>query len=287
VLISGESKQKLGYRLVKNTKLLLPWEVTDGLKTKILGRRIYYFDSIDSTQNFAQKIATDPKENGTVIIAQKQTKGRGRLGRRWVSPSGGIWLSVILRPDFDISLVTLFPIASSLALARAIEKTLKIKTELKWPNDVTLKGKKIAGMLIDASIESNKISNLILGVGINFNIETKKLERTIKKSENYYGVATLTNKDENASSVHLVQSFILELEKIFETLKAKDVNIVIQEWTKRSSTIGKKITILLEGRKIGGKAMKLDKDGALLLKENKKTHRILVGDVSNLGQTNV
>ena len=137
-----DSKQKLGYKLVQNTNLLLPWEITDGLKTKFLGRRAYYFDTIDSTQNFAQKIASNPKENGTVIISQQQTGGRGRLGRKWLSPRGGIWLSIIFHPKFNIDFATLFPIAASLSLALTIEKTIKKKPELKWPNDVTIKGKK-------------------------------------------------------------------------------------------------------------------------------------------------
>jgi len=101
-----ESKQKRGYRLVSNTELLLPWEIIQGLKTKKIGRVAYYFDSITSTQNQAMKMTSDSKNNGAIIIAQKQTGGKGRLGRRWISPKGGIWLSVILYPEFDISVVT-------------------------------------------------------------------------------------------------------------------------------------------------------------------------------------
>ena len=126
-----ESKQKLGYRLESSTDMLLPWEITSGLKTKIFGKQVHYFDSIDSTQNQAMKMTLDEANNGTVIIAEKQTSGKGRSGRKWVSPKGGIWLSIILHPKFDISVITLFPIASALALSNAIEKTLNIKSELK------------------------------------------------------------------------------------------------------------------------------------------------------------
>ncbi len=148
-----DSKQKLGYKLVRNTELLLPWEIVDGIKTEFIGKRAYYFDTIDSTQTFAFKIASNPKENGTVIISKNQTAGKGRLKRKWLSPKGGIWLSVILHPKFDISLTTLFPIAAALALALAIEKTLKKKPELKWPNDVNIGGKKVAGMLVDFDLQ--------------------------------------------------------------------------------------------------------------------------------------
>ena len=142
-----KSKQNLGYKLLDNTERLLPWEITENLNTKFIGKRIYYFDSIDSTQNFAIKIAPNKNENGTVVISKKQTLGRGRLKRKWKSPVGGIWLSVIVHPKFRTSQITLVPIAISLALHKAIEKVLGIKTALKWPNDLTLKKKKVAGIL--------------------------------------------------------------------------------------------------------------------------------------------
>ena len=111
-----ESKQKLGYRLIDNTEKLLPWEITRDLKTQLIGKRVYYFEEIDSTQNFAQNIAADKKENGTIIIAEKQTSGRGRLDRKWTSPKGGIWFSLIIHPKFDVSSSTLIPILSAVAL---------------------------------------------------------------------------------------------------------------------------------------------------------------------------
>ena len=180
-----ESKQNLGYRLIDSPKRLLPWELTKNLNTKFLGKRIYYFDSIDSTQNFAIKIASNNNENGTVVISKKQTGGRGRMKRKWKSPPGGIWMSIVIHPEFDISYTTLVPIATSLALSIAIEKILKIKPELKCPNDITLKGKKVAGILLDASIVSNKIENMVLGVGINFKIKPTELANTIKKNSKF------------------------------------------------------------------------------------------------------
>jgi Biotin-(acetyl-CoA carboxylase) ligase len=117
-------------------------------------------------------MANNHENDGTIIVAGKQTDGKGRSGRRWESPKGGIWFSIILQPKFDISITTLFPIASSLALSIAIEKIFKISPELKWPNDLTIKGKKLAGMLVDVSLESNKIESLVLGVGIKFDVDS-------------------------------------------------------------------------------------------------------------------
>ena len=279
-----ESKQKLGYRLESNTDMLLPWEITSGLKTKIFGKQVYYFDSIDSTQTQAMKIASDEANNGTVIIAEKQTSGKGRLGRKWISPKGGIWLSIILHPKFDISVITLFPIASALALSNAIEKTLNIKSELKWPNDITIKGKKVAGMLVDASLESNKIENLILGVGINFNVDVKQIEKILKNTPNFYGITSLSEQNKTVKSILLVQSFLMELEQIYNLLNTGDTKKIIRDWTRRSSTIGQNIELSTENGKIRGKAIKIDEDGALVILENKKNRRITSGDITHISK---
>jgi len=279
-----ESKQKLGYKLTSNSDELFPWELTSGLKTKIIGQQSYYFDSIDSTQNQALKMADDPANNGTVIIAAKQTGGKGRSGRKWISPKGGIWLSIILHPKFDISITTLFPIASALALSNSLEKMLKISPELKWPNDLTIKGKKIAGMLVDASLESNRIENLVLGVGINFDVDVKQIEKTLKGSSNFYGVASLSEQKRKIKPIQLVQSFLVEFEKIYELLNSKQTKKIISEWTKRSSTIGKNVELDTRDGKIKGKAIRIDEDGALVVSNKDKTDRIIAGDIIHLSK---
>lgn len=274
-----ESKQKLGYRLIKDTTLPLPWEITDNLKTKLIGKKTYYFDSIDSTQNFAQRLASDHNENGSVVVARKQITGRGRHKRRWLSPQGGIWLSVILQPSFDISVATVFPLAVGLALANTIEQSYKIKPSLKWPNDVTIDGKKVAGILIDASIEATKIEYLVLGVGINFQINAKDIEKKIRNTPNFCGVTTLVNEKTPVSPAPFIRKFLEALEFWVKALEAHKADLVIAEWTKRSSTIGKFVDVFTSTGMMHGKAIKLDNDGALLLKSRGKMHKILEGDV--------
>ena len=273
-----ESRQQSGYKLIDIPDLLLPWEITENLKTKFIGKRAYYFDSIDSTQDFALKIASQDNENGTVIISKKQTGGKGRMKRKWFSPVGGIWMSIIIHPDFDISNTTLVPIATSLALCMAVEKTIKIRPKLKWPNDITIKGKKVAGILVDTSIESNRIESLVLGVGINFKIKQEKLKKNIVNSPNYYGATTLVKKNESA--LYLVQQFLYELEVIFQWINSGLTKKIIFEWAKRSSTIGKNISIINDKKIVTGKAIKIDNDGALIISKNKQTTRILIGDVT-------
>jgi len=272
-----KSKQNIGYKLVGTSKLLLPWEVTQNLNTKFLGKRVYYFNSIDSTQNFALEIASKNNENGTVIISKRQTGGRGRMKRKWKSPIGGIWMSIIIQPKFDVSYATLVPVATSLALCIAIEKILKIKPELKWPNDITVKGKKVAGVLVDTSIISNEIENMVIGIGINFKIKAYKLTNTIKKTPNFYGITTLVKKNESA--LPLIQQFLHELENIFELINSKHTEKIKKEWTKRASTLGRNVSVITNDGKVNGRAVKIDNDGALIISKSKKTERILVGDI--------
>ena len=279
-----ESKQKLGYKLTENSDILFPWEVTSELKTKLIGQKVYYFDSIDSTQNQALKIANEPENNGAVIIAATQTGGKGRTGRKWISPKGGIWFSIILHPKFDISITTLFPIASSLALSKAIENTFEITPELKWPNDLTINGKKIAGILVDAAFESNKIESLVLGVGINFNVDIKAIKKTLKDTPNFYGVSSLSEQNKKVKPIQLVQNFFVELEKIYELLNKKQTKKIILEWTKRSSTLGKNVEINTTDGKIKGKATKIDEDGALIISNKSKTYKVIAGDVIHLSK---
>ena len=274
-----ESKQKLGYRLIDNTEKLLPWEITRDLKTKLIGKRVYYFEEIDSTQNFAQNIAADKKENGTIIIAEKQTSGRGRLDRKWTSPKGGIWFSLIIHPKFDVSSSTLIPILSAVALSKSIKSVLDIETEVKWPNDITMNGKKVAGVLVDASFQTNSIDYLILGIGINFDIDAKKLEKRLTKTPNFYGIDSLRGKENKTPPKTLLKEFLLQFEKNLFQLDKGEKSKIIKEWTKRAAGIGKKITINTSNGKISGISQGIDNDGALKIKTKNEIKKIYVGDV--------
>ncbi|MDP6304021.1 MAG: biotin--[acetyl-CoA-carboxylase] ligase [Candidatus Nitrosopelagicus sp.] len=274
-----ESKQKLGYRLVDDTEKLLPWEIIRDLKTKNIGKRVYYFEELDSTQNFAQQIAADKKENGTIVIAEKQTSGRGRLDRKWTSPKGGIWFSLIIHPKFDVSSSTLIPILSAVALSKSIKKILGVETEVKWPNDIILNGKKVAGVLVDASVQANNIEYLILGIGINFDIDTKKLEKRLSKTPNFYGVNSLRGNNNKTPPKILLKEFLFQFEKNLSSLDKGEKAKIVKEWTKKAAGIGRKITINTSSGKISGISQGIDTDGALKIKTKKKIERVLVGDV--------
>lgn len=200
------------------------------------------------------------------------------MSRKWISPKGGIWLSVVISPTFDISKMTLVPFAAAIAISRAIQKTLGKKTELKWPNDVTLNGKKIAGVIIDASIESSKIESLVLGVGINYRIKPADVEKRIKPKHNYYGVETLVRNGEQKPA-KLVKAFLEELENALEQIESGRTHSIISQWTKMSSTIGREISVNTANGKIRGTAAKLDDEGSLVIKHDSEITKVSAGDV--------
>ncbi|MDE1862426.1 MAG: biotin--[acetyl-CoA-carboxylase] ligase [Thaumarchaeota archaeon] len=274
------SRPRSGYKLVQKTHLMLPWEISDGLRTEMIGSKIYYHDTIDSTQSHALKLALKPHENGSIVIAQRQTQGRGRNRRRWSSPEGGIWLSILLRPSFDITYVSLFPMLVSLAVSVAIEKRLSMAPRVKWPNDVTLSGKKVAGILVDASIESNKIEYLVVGIGINFKINPRRIIREIRGINNY-GAASLLDRKSKVDPVNFLQYFLFELEQMYNSLVSGNAEWIKKEWEKRSSTIGRVVSISTPAGRISGKALGIDNDGALLVSKKGRTYRLLVGDVDH------
>jgi BirA family biotin operon repressor/biotin-[acetyl-CoA-carboxylase] ligase len=156
---------------------------------------------------------------------------------------------------------------------------LGVDPQVKWPNDITVNGKKVAGMLVDASFQANNIEYLVLGIGINFDVDVKKLEKRLSKSPNFYGISSLRKKDDNTSPIVLLREFLLQFEKVLLQLNKGEKSKIAKEWAKRADGIGKKITINTSNGRISGISHGIDNDGALKLKTTKEMKKIFVGDV--------
>lgn len=256
-----------GYTLINNVDLLNEEELAD------LPYKVYYYKEITSTMDIAKEIAEKGEE--ALIIAETQTKGKGRMGRFWYSPKGGIWMSLVIKPTFSLKEVYLLTYMASLATALAIEKIAGIKGYLKWPNDIIYKEndeeKKLAGILLEVKGEIDKINYAIIGIGINVNNEISSfvpeatsLKEIIKKE--------LKRKD-----------IIEELIKEFKILLEMDSVKILNLWKDKSLTLGRKVKIIHpEGEKIGF-ALDISDDGALILKtENEKILKIYSGDCIHL-----
>ncbi len=277
-----EARRRLGYQLVGDTDRLLPWEVVAGLDTRRIGKKAYYFDEVESTQDYAVRLARSKGEEGSVVIAERQTHGRGRLQRRWESPDGGIWMSVILRPRLDADALPLVSMAAGVALADAIETSAGIKPKLKWPNDVVIDSKKVAGIIADASIESNRQEYIVVGTGINFDVDSERMEGLLGGTPNSYGVTSIVQNSKSATRLRLIQEILKELEECIGLLEAGRTDAVIKDWMRHSSTIGRKVTALAGGVRITGVAERIDVDGALIIRTPGGTQRVLADDVAHL-----
>ena len=255
----------MGYRLVGGTDLPLPWELAKVLQTLFVGKdKIIYRLTTHSTQNLAILLAEkNPSLDGIVIIAEQQKSGRGRENRQWLSPKGGVWLSVVLRPCMPASNITLLPFAAALAVYDAIKKTTQLDAKLRWPNDVTINGKKVAGILIDTSMERERINYAIIGIGINANVDSSSISLGIEK-----GIKVTSLSDElghKTSILGLTKAILERLEYYYMELKHCIPHKIMDEWKKNSDILHQKVSVIQNNRTIQGIAADVKDDGSLLV----------------------
>ena len=214
-------------------------EISKDLDTKWAGKNLYVFDEVKSTNTVAKFLAMNGAENGTVVISEKQTDARGRSGKAWASPIGGIWLSLIVKPNVDYSKLPMITIGTGVAVAKAIERTGINSAEIKWPNDIIIHDKKVCGILTEAVTTFNTIDSVIIGVGIDANIDIDDFPEELQD-----GTTTLSDElgrkeDENV----LIRLFLEEFEKIAETFNACDYESILKDWRKRSYSVGKIVEV--------------------------------------------
>ncbi|MDQ5876761.1 MAG: biotin--[acetyl-CoA-carboxylase] ligase [Thermoproteota archaeon] len=262
-----ESSSKRGYRLAGETDLPLPWELAKVLDTLLIGKdKIIYRHTTESTQNLAISLAEkDPSSDGTVIIAGQQTSGRGRESRKWLSPKGGIWLSVILRPRISASKITILPFAAALAVCEAIKKTTQLNPKLRWPNDIMIEGKKVAGILIDISMEAEQINYAAIGIGINVNVDSSAISAYLEKE---FKVTSLSDElGQKMSILGLTKEILKRLEYHYMKLKNDDTpHTIIEQWKKSSDIFHRKVQVIHKDSIIEGVAVDLNDDGSLLVR---------------------
>ncbi|MDQ3910166.1 MAG: biotin--[acetyl-CoA-carboxylase] ligase [Thermoproteota archaeon] len=261
-----ESRHRMGYRIADETNLPLPWELRNVLDTLFVGKdKIIYRLTTHSTQNLAISFAEEnPSSDGIVVIAGQQKSGRGRQNRKWLSPKGGIWLSVVLRPRISISKITLLSFTAALAVCDAIKKTTELDAKLRWPNDVTISGKKIAGILIDMSMEAERINYAVVGIGINANVDSLGISSSL---ENDVKVTSLRDELGHDTNILELTKVVLErLEYYYLKLKRCASCTIIEEWKKNSDILHQKVALMQNNRIIEGIAVDVKNDGSLLVR---------------------
>ena len=274
-----EAGPHFGYRLVDEPDALFADDLLARLgKTKVVGRDIQVFEQTTSTNDVIEKLARDGVKEGAVVFAESQSKGRGRLGRKWISPERkGLWFSILLRPDLRPQETTQLTVASATALRRAIESETGLKPEIKWPNDILIGGKKVAGILTELSAELDKVKHVILGIGVDVNLDAGELPAELKKTATSMKIET----GKMISRAELAVAILRELDEDYAKVCAGQFAAVADEWEKHCATIGRNVTVQIGDRKIGGRAESLDDAGALLLRtEHGRLEAITGGDVT-------
>lgn len=255
-----EGSPRLGYLLKGLPDEPVAEEILARLPESYPGEVLYY-ESLASTNPEAIKRARAGVPTGTVIVAGQQSDGHGRLGREWSSPPGGLWMSVILRPDIALVKATRLAVVAAVVVARSLEEIAQARTAIKWPNDILLGGKKIAGILIEISAEMETLSYAVVGVGINANLSADSLPASLAGS----ATSLLQATGKRVDRAHLAAAISEGLQKASGQLGDDDMVAWITEWGARSAVLGKEVTVRGPGTDISGVARGIDSDGCLII----------------------
>jgi BirA family biotin operon repressor/biotin-[acetyl-CoA-carboxylase] ligase len=261
-------------------------DLKSGLKTKKIGKEILYFKEVSSTNEIARQHAEKGTIAGTVIISETQTTGRGRRGRTWESPAGGLWFTIVLRPKLAPIYAPIITLMTGVACASAIEKITSLKATLKWPNDVHIKGKKVCGILTEISSEPDNVKYILVGLGINVNNEHSEFPENLRAQV----TSLLHELKEPVNLNDLFQELLLEFENLYFPFVEDPVNnipLLINSWGKISDTIGRDVKIETISGSMVGLAVEITEDGSLLIQTHDgKKERIIAGDCIYLDQRN-
>lgn len=272
-----ESSPKKGYRLSILPDILSPEEVKGELQTKVFGQEHYfYFKEIDSTNNFAKKLAAEGYPEGTVVIAERQTAGRGRRGRQWQSePGQGIFMSLILRPVLPVKELSRITLIIAVAIVDTLNE-VGIKSGIKWPNDVLINGRKIAGILTEAVTDMDGIEYIVTGVGLNVNTLTQDFP------EEFRSIATSVQEEAGRliPRVELLRGLLLQLENRYQQLISGGFSEILEKVRSLSIVIGRDIQIDSVNGITSGRAIDIDNNGFLMVRDAMgNIHHVMSGEI--------
>lgn len=270
-----EAIRKKGYRIIDTKDRVSENEIQLGLKTKKLGCTIYYVESIDSTQKLAHSLVQDGCPEGTIVVAEEQLNGRGRLARTWFSPKySGIWMSVILRPTLPPKMSPQFTLIAAIAVVQAIAENTTLHPEIKWPNDILINGKKVSGILTELQADSDKVHAIIIGIGINVN--QKQFPDELKQ----IATSLFIESGKETKRSHLIQAILEKIETYYQIYMEKGFAPLKLLWENYAVSIGKDIIAHTLNGDIIGKAIGITDEGVLKLEDqDEKVHLIYSADI--------
>ncbi len=252
---------------------LTPEGIRDALHTKLLGQHVVYHEAIDSTNTLAKALAQRGAEEGTLVIAEEQTAGRGRLGRRWLAPRGSSLLfSLIFRPDLPAERAQGLTMVCGLGTCQAISALSGLPAKLKWPNDVVLHGRKVGGILTEASTTGMRVDYVVVGIGLNVNLDVATLPAD-------FNATSISNELGRAlSRSSLLQTILGQIERRYLMLRAGEWPA--KDWAATLETVGQRVKLCATQGILEGIATAVDEEGALVLRlDNGQLRKVHVGDI--------
>ncbi|MDP2941712.1 MAG: biotin--[acetyl-CoA-carboxylase] ligase [Candidatus Omnitrophota bacterium] len=263
----------LGYRLVSCPDRLFPSEVAHELRTEFIGRKIYYFDSLVSTMEIALQLGIKGAGEGTLVLAESQAKGKGRLGREWYSPKyKGIYLSLLLRPKILPHQAPMLTLLTAVSACEAIKEISDLDARIKWPNDILLANKKLGGILTELSAEVDEINFVIIGIGLNVNNDKRSLVSN--------ATSLREQKKENINRVALLQELLRRIEANYLRFQRDGAGAILEKWREHSQTLNRRVKVYAHKEHTEGQALDIDGDGALLIRNDAGVIvKVYAGDV--------
>jgi BirA family biotin operon repressor/biotin-[acetyl-CoA-carboxylase] ligase len=274
-----DSSPDNGYCLSKIPNRLLPYELQRDLSTEYIGREVHYYSEVDSTNEVAKRLANEGAPEGTIVIAESQRSGRGRRGKKWLSPSGGVWMTIILRPDIPPAKAPQLTLVTGVAVAETLDEECKLDVGIKWPNDILIGEKKVCGILTEASISPQGLEYVVVGVGIDLNVDVKTFPPELRN-----GATSLKQElEKEIYSVKLVQRFLKNFETLYNDFKTGNFPKILKEWRKLSKTIGLNVEVHKKGKVVRGEAVGITNEGVLILEmDDGSLRKVISGECMHL-----
>jgi len=257
---------------------LYPEEIKFALGTTIVGREIVYYDTVTSTNVVAKKLAIEGYPEGTVIVAEEQTGGRGRMGRAWFSPWGkNVMFSLVLNPRVDLTQLPQLTMLAAVAVAGAIHAATGVKAGIKWPNDLMLDGKKVCGILTEMSAEMDQVNYLVVGVGLNVNVDENEFPPEVKEIATSLKIMA----GDKINRAELLREILRHMDRYYLIWQQQGFTPVLKEWKENSVNLGQRAKVIFSGEVWEGICEDVDFDGALLLRlPGGSIKRFVAGEVS-------
>lgn len=265
------------FHITRGPDRMIDTEILAGLKTRIFARQLHCYNRLGSTNTRAIELAESDAPEGTIVVAEEQTGGRGRLGRAWHSPRGlGIWSSIVLRPQIPLPKASGLSLLAALAFAHSAERELGLQVDLKWPNDGLIDGRKVLGILTEVSAETDRVYYAVCGTGINVSHSSSDFPESLR----HHAISLAMACGHSVDRLGFYRTFLLEFESLYRGFRREGISPYLDDYRRRSILLGREVTVRQGHAVIIGRAVAIDDNGALVVREGRKDTVVFAGEAT-------